>query len=270
MTVHPPASHRLVILHGITATSQSLANTIEIMHRTLGADEVITPDLPFHGSGEQLRSFAVPDMVDWFDQLMTGILATPGRVTVVAHSYSAAIMLYWIASRTKHYPQLTCIAVAPPMRITRTAKATAQVVDWLPKRLSWYALAAPRMKPIIQAYISTYPRSSEYRARIYESTQFDDNNYERYLTQLEMNRELHAYVRANPITQIHQRTLLILFGHDLVVDSYALAREIVTQGEGLLDFRFIPDAGHLFLSQDPGQLVDVINDWVSRQPVVHS
>jgi pimeloyl-ACP methyl ester carboxylesterase len=261
MSDNAHAKHTLLILHGITATNGSLTKAAAVLERALDADALVVPDLPFHGRGEQLPAHDVPEMLRWFDGLVRQALTRTERLTVIGHSYSAAIMLYWAQQQTETLPQLRLIAVAPPLKTTRTANQFAQAVKILPKRVTWHTFAGPKVKPLIQAYISTYPRRKPDRDNIYQSTQFDDNSYERYVVQVQMNLKLYSYIEEHPILEVHQPTLLLLFGKDLVVDSTRLSEDMLRRGQHLLHVRYVPDAGHLLISQDPGRLVSLIKEW---------
>jgi pimeloyl-ACP methyl ester carboxylesterase len=254
------AKHTLLVLHGITATKDSLGKAAPVLAKALGADELVVPDLPHHGRGEQLEAYDVPEMLEWFDALVTATLARTGRLTVVAHSYSAALMLYWAQGRTETIDQLRLVAIAPPLRVTRRAQQFAQAVRILPKRVSWHTFAGPAVKPLIQAYISTYPRRKADRDRIYASTKFDDNSFERYVIQVEMNEQMYSYVQEHPVLEFHQHTLLMLFGRDLVVDSDKLSEELSGRGQNLLKLCYVQDSGHLLISQDPERIVRIIRD----------
>jgi pimeloyl-ACP methyl ester carboxylesterase len=253
--------HTLLMLHGITATKQSLGGSAEVFAQALGADRLVVPDMPFHGQGEKLATHDVPEMLEWFDAQVRRLLQDTDRLTVVAHSYASVIMLYWAERHAETMPQVRLAAVAPPLRITRTARHFDRVVRILPKRMSWHAFAGPRVKPLIQAYISTYPRREPDRSRIYRSTKHDDNDYGRYLMHLKMNELLYNYMSEHPISDVHQHTLLLLFGKDLVVDSARLADELNEQKHELVQVRYVPDAGHLLISQDPDRLAGLIAGW---------
>jgi pimeloyl-ACP methyl ester carboxylesterase len=255
------AKHTLLILHGITATKGSVAKAAPVLQQSLGADALVVPDLPHHGRGERLEAYDVPEMLEWLDNLLTATLERTDRVTVVAHSYSAALMLYWSQRHAEPPGEIRLVAVAPPLRVTRTALQFAQALKILPKRVSWHTVSGPMLKPLLQSYISTYPRRKADRDRIFASTKFDDNDFERYVVQVEMNEQMYSYVQKHPVLEVHQPTLVLLFGKDLVVDSQRLSRELTGRGQNLLSIRYIEDSGHLLISQDPERLVEIISDW---------
>jgi pimeloyl-ACP methyl ester carboxylesterase len=267
MVAHNSIRHRLVLLHGITATSHSLKQSAEILRDLLQADEVVLPDLPFHGAGEQLPSYKVPHMLEWLSALVADSLTDCEHLTIIAHSYSAALLLLWAQAQSKSLENVECIAIAPPLRITRVARQLSQAISMLPKRLSWHTFAGPSIKPFLQTHISAYPRRKLDRDRIYASTKHDDNSYERYVVQVQMNTNLYEHLERHPITEIHAPTLLLLCGKDLVVDSPRLARELIDQGHELLHIRYVSNSGHLLISQDPERLVRIIHEW---QQLKHS
>lgn len=251
-------THTLVVLHGITATSRSVAHAAAYLQQRLHADTVLTPALPFHGDGPLLEGYDIPTMVQWLDKFMNPLVKKGGRITVIGHSYAAAIVLYWAEAHRPTLPQVRCVALAPPLFITKTSMA----VNLLPKRISWYILAAPHIKPLLQKYISTYPRHKLGRQRVYEATKFDDDSLERYLIQASMANALIHYAKTHPIKDVQQKTLLVVCGKDLVVSSSRLLKRF--SGEQLkpnLYVELVPDSGHLLIPQNPERLADLIEAW---------